>query len=72
MHGSGIASLIGIIRHARSRRLGYLKIAGILTFAIPLLLGALAAVSWERCFLWFFTAFFSGMITGCLIPERIR
>ena len=31
--GSGIASLIGIIRHARSRRLGYLKIAGILTFA---------------------------------------
>lgn len=56
--GSGIASLIGIIRHARSRRLGYLKIAGILTFAIPLLLGALAAVSWERFFVAFHRIFF--------------
>ena len=56
--GSGIASLIGIIRHARSRRLGYLKIAGILTFAIPLLLGALAAVSWERFFVVFHRIFF--------------
>ena len=56
--GSRIASLIGIIRHARSRRLGYLKIAGILTFAIPLLLGALAAVSWERFFVVFHRIFF--------------
>ena len=56
--GSGLVSLIGIIRHARRHNLKYLKMTGILTLAIPVILGVLAATNWDRFFVTFHHIFF--------------
>ena len=50
---SGIASLISIIIMKRRGKRKYLRIAGILTLIIPLILGILAAVDWQHFFVTF-------------------
>lgn len=56
--GSGLASLAGMIRHARRHNLGYLRITGILSLGIPVALGVLAAANWDRFFVTFHHIFF--------------
>ena len=52
------ASAILIIRGIRRNDLGWLRLSGVLGFVIPLVLGALAALNWERFFVTFHELFF--------------
>ncbi len=46
-------SVMVSMMNRRHHRLGYLKLAGILTIALPILLGILVAVNWDRAFVLF-------------------
>lgn len=50
---TGIISLVNIIRGIRSGRKRYLRTAGILTIVLPLVLGLLLALNWDRFFIGF-------------------
>ena len=50
---SGIASVISVIIMKKRGKRKYLRIAGVLTLIIPVILGALAAVDWQRFFITF-------------------
>ena len=50
---SGIASLISVITMKRRGKRKYLRIAGILTLIIPVVLGVLAVIDWQRFFVTF-------------------
>lgn len=55
--GSFVFLVIGMIRHRR-RSKGYLKLAGIFSVAVPVILGILAALDWDRFFVVFHKIFF--------------
>lgn len=46
-------SVVVSMMNRRHHRLGYLKLAGILTIALPILLGILVAANWDRAFVLF-------------------
>ena len=56
---SGVAFLFGLSRKLPRRDYGSLKLVSALTFVIPLVLGVLAAVSWNSFFIKFHEIFFS-------------
>lgn len=56
--GTLIGSVIGIVKKRRMRQYGYLKLAGSLSLAIPVILGAVALFSWDRFFVTFHQIFF--------------
>ncbi|MDO5345224.1 MAG: TIGR01906 family membrane protein [Lachnospiraceae bacterium] len=56
--GSFLLSVIGMIRYGRRRSASWLRTAGILTLAIPAVLGILAAVNWDAFFVAFHKLFF--------------
>lgn len=47
---SFVASVIGIIKKVRKRQYGYFKIAGLLSLAIPTVLGISALLWWDKFF----------------------
>lgn len=56
--GSFLCSVIGILRMRWKHRYGYLRKAGLLTLLLPIVLGVLAALNWERFFVTFHRIFF--------------
>lgn len=55
---SFVAVTAGSVLKLRRRKAAFLKLAGIASLAVPAVLGALVAVSWERFFLVFHAIFF--------------
>lgn len=53
-----IGSIIGIIKKVRNRQIGYFKIAGLLSLAIPTILGISALLWWDEFFIIFHKIFF--------------
>lgn len=53
-----VASVIGIIKKVRRRQVGYFKIAGLLSLAIPTVLGLSALLWWDEFFIIFHNVFF--------------
>ena len=47
---SFVAAIIGIIKKARRRQYGYLKITGLMSLAIPVILGISALLNWDAFF----------------------
>ncbi len=56
---SGIILLIGLARKLPRRDYGSLKLISVLTFVIPVVLGILAAISWNSFFIRFHEIFFN-------------
>ena len=55
---SFVCCVIGMIRKRIKHQYGYLRIAGVLALAIPVALGVLGALDWERFFVTFHHIFF--------------
>ncbi len=53
-----VAGGIGILLKLKNKDTGFLKITGILTIAVPLLLGMLIAINWDAFFVTFHHIFF--------------
>jgi integral membrane protein (TIGR01906 family) len=56
---SGLILIIGLYRKIRRRDYGCLKLTGIVTLVVPVVLGILAAVNWDAFFIRFHRIFFS-------------